>query len=158
MIDQISDSTLDVKVADINGDGAVDVFTAQGESGPPFTNRVYLNQGPADTLPPTIVRTEQQPDTVDTAGPYIVRTLVLDHMTSDRNFVDDGILLKYSVDAGPDQTVAMRHSGGQVYRGAIPGQPAGSSVAYYVSATDHNGNLRTGPVLLFECSARIAAR
>ncbi len=58
IITVISDSSLDVIVADLTGDGALDVVTAQGESGS-FQNRIYISNGPADTLPPTIIDTEQ---------------------------------------------------------------------------------------------------
>lgn len=54
VIQNVGDSTLDLAVADLDNDGDCDVITAQGESGN-FTNRVYLNSGPADTLPPIVV-------------------------------------------------------------------------------------------------------
>jgi hypothetical protein len=150
---QVADSSLDVKVGDLTGDGAYDVVTAQGESGN-FQNRIYVNNGPADTLPPRVIDTEQVVDATS-AGPYIVRAAILDHVTSDRNFFDEGITLNYSVNAGPDQAVPMRHSGGQIYRGAIPGQPSGSTVEYWVTARDFNLNLGIGSTLSFlipDCS------
>lgn len=54
IIQSIADSTLDLAVADLDNDGDHDIITAQGESGN-FTNRVYLNSGPADTLAPIVV-------------------------------------------------------------------------------------------------------
>ena len=63
--------------------------------------------GPADSHAPRIIRTEQVADTDDTAGPYVVRALILDDMTSDRNFFDKGITLNYLVAAGPVQQVPM---------------------------------------------------
>ena len=148
VIEVISDSSLDITVGDFDNSGTYDVVTAQGESGN-YTNRIYLNNGPADSLPPRIIDTEQHPDTFETTGPYVVRALILDDMTSDRNFFDKGVTLVYSVDGGADQTTQMRHSGGQVYRGAIPGQPAGSAIAYRVSATDYNGNSAAGTMRAF---------
>ena len=71
-------------------------------------------------------------------------------MSSDRNFFDKGIELNYSVGAGPVQQVAMRHSGGQVYRGEIPGQPACSSIGYFVTARDFADNLALGHTLFFQ--------
>lgn len=145
LIQAISDSSLDVKVADVNGDGKLDVITAQGESGN-FTDRLYLNMtGPADTIAPKIVKTEQVADTLNTSGPYWVRTVVYDGMTSDRGFHDKGITLNYSVDGGPAQQVAMKWVGNSEWRGGIPGQPAGSSIDYFVTAKDFANNLGTGP-------------
>ncbi len=152
VITSVTDSSLDVKVADLDNDGDLDIVTAQGESGG-FTNRIYINSGPADTQLPRVIDTEQLPDTDDTVGPYIVRVLALDDMSSDRNFFDKGVTLHYSVGAGPEQTVPMRYSGGQVYRGAIPGQPGGT-VTYYATATDWNDNTGTGESKFFDVTGK----
>ncbi len=148
VIEILNDSSLDVVVADLDSDGDLDVVTAQGESGN-FANHIYINSGPADTQPPRIIRTEHLADTSDTAGPYVVRALILDDMTSDRNFFAAAVLLGYSVDGEPAQQVDMRHSGGQVYRGEIPGLPAGGEVEYVVSARDAAGNIGSGESLSF---------
>ncbi|MEM7229251.1 MAG: VCBS repeat-containing protein [Planctomycetota bacterium] len=149
VVEVVTDSSLDVGVADlIGGDGIYDIVTANGESGI-YTNRIYVGNGPADTNAPTIVDTEELPSECNTDGPYVVRALILDDITSDRNFFDKGIFLNYSVNAGPVQQVAMRHSGGQVYRGEIPGQPAGANVDYFVTAIDWNDNEGTGATKSF---------
>jgi hypothetical protein len=144
---QVSDSSLDIVVGDLTGNGAYDVVTAQGESGN-FQNRIYINSGPADTLPPNIVSLEQVVDP-DNAGPYVVRVAIVDDMTSDRNFFDQGITLNYSVDAGPILNVPMEHSGGQIYRGEIPGQASLSVVEYDVTANDWNHNSSLSSTLDF---------
>ena len=150
VIEVISDSSLDIMVADLNSDGRLDIVTAQGESGS-FVNRIYMNvTGPADTRAPLIINTEQLADTLDTSGPYVMRALILDGMTSDRNFFDNGIELNYTVNAGPVQQVAMRYSGGQVYRGEIPGQPGCSSIGYFVTARDFADNFALGHTLFFQ--------
>jgi hypothetical protein len=150
LITAVSDSTLDIKVADLNGDGRPDVVTAQGESGT-FVDRIYImnNAGAVDTRGPRIVATEQLANTAS-AGPYVVRAAILDGVSSDRNFWDKGILLKYSVDAGPVSQVTMRYSGGQIYRGVIPTvAPCGGTVFYYVVATDFANNTTIGPTKSF---------
>ena len=144
------DSTLDIMVADLNNDGRLDIVTGQGES-LNFQNRIYMNNGPADTIAPRVIDTEQHPDTTE-PGPYIVRALILDDMSSDRNFFAQSIQMEYTVDGGDPQFVDMRHSGGQVYRAAIPNQPGKVSIDYVVRATDWAGNLGSGEVLSFNAS------
>ena len=141
----LSDSTLDLMVGDLTGDGRIDVVTAQGESGS-FINRLYINSGPVDTNPPRILQTEQI-DAPNGSDPSVVRAAIVDDMSSDRNFFDAGISLVYSINGGADQTVAMKHSGGQIYRGEIPTQPEGSFISYSVQATDMAGNTGTGETL-----------
>lgn len=147
-IDIFQDATLDVMVADLNGNGRLDIVTAQGESGS-FINRIYINNGPVDTIPPRIVATEEL-DNVSQSGPYVIRAAILDDMTSDRNFFDTGIALRYSVNGGTELEVAMKHSGGQIYRGEIPQQAMGSMIDYYVVASDFAGNTGMGPVVTLE--------
>lgn len=137
----ISDSTLDIVVADFTGDGRLDIVTAQGESGQ-FRNRIYINNGPVDTLAPKIIDTEIAE--TDSPDVYVVRALITDDNTSDRNFFDDGIFLNYSVNDGPMQQVEMIFSGATVYRGEIPAQAPGDEIDYFVSATDMAGNTGQG--------------
>ncbi len=152
LITTIGDSSLDLMVADLTGDGRLDIVTAQGESGV-FTNRIYVNNGGAqDTLVPRIIDTETLAATSDTVGPYPVRAAILDDMSSDRNFFHESIELHYTVGGGAVQMVDMDYVGGQIYRGEIPGQ-AGGSVRYFVVATDLAGNTATGPSQSFDIGA-----
>ena len=149
LIDPVNDSTTTLQLGDFDGDGRFDLVTGQGESGS-FVNRIYLGTGVAlDVRPPRIVATEALGDTGDHQGPYVVRAAILDDMTADANFFAEAIELTYSVDGGPPQTVPMRHSGGQIYRGEIPGLPGGT-VGYTVSARDFAGNTGTGQSQSFE--------
>jgi len=147
------DSTLDIMVADMDNDGDYDVITAQGESGF-WLNRIYINNGPADTNPPDVIDTEQIQSLQGGADEYVVRAEILDDMTSDRNFFDKGITLHWSNDPDfkTEQTAPMLHSGGQVYRGVIPGDVSGT-VYYFVSAIDWNNNEGSGDVLSFDAGS-----
>ncbi len=49
-------------------------------------------------------------------------------------------LLQYSIDGGAFNDVTMTDMGGDVYSGDIPGQAAGTDIAYRVGATDVNSN------------------
>jgi hypothetical protein len=156
VIEPASDSSLDIVVADFTGDDRLDVVTAQGESGS-FVNRIYAGNGPQDDRPPRIVATEVPADPQPGEPFYVVRALILDDMTSDRNFFDRGVTLHYSVDGGAELETAMRHSGGQVYRGTLPGQNRGAHVEYFVTARDWAGNLGTGETFSFTVGAFIFA-
>ncbi len=97
----------------------------------------------------TIVRTEQLKDTDDTVGPYVVRTVMYDQVTSDRGFFDHGVTLNYSVGAGPGQQVPMTWSGNSLWRGEIRSQPEGGTITYFVTALDSADNLGAGKDLSF---------
>jgi hypothetical protein len=152
MITAVADASLDVDVADLTGDGRLDVVTSQGESGS-FQNRIFINAtGPVDTRAPKVIRTEPHADTSDTTGPYVVRAVVYDDVTSDRGFLDRGVSLVYTVTpAGPSPlTVAMDWSGNALWRGVIPGTgPCGGVIEYHIEARDFAGNLGTGPTESF---------
>ena len=138
LISPQSDSSLDVEMADFDGDGDLDMVTAQGESGV-FTNRIYINTGePKDTLAPRIVDLEQVAD--GTKGDATVRANVRDDNSSDTGAWIDSVVIEYSVDGGATQQAAMAWMGHQLYRGRIPGAAEGSTVAYSVIATDMAGN------------------
>ncbi len=144
LITPVTDSTMDIMVADLTNNGRLDIVTGLGESGSPFQHRIYIYLGTADTIPPRIVAIEQLPDTDDTIGPYVVRAAILDGMTSDRNFFDKGVFLNYALGDGDFERVPMRYSGGQIYRGVIPGQPCGGTLTYYVTAKDWAENVGEG--------------
>ena len=157
----VTDSTLDVKVADFDGDGRYDIITGQGESGS-FINRIYMNTtiGPVDTRPPTIVLTEQLPNS-GSAGPFVVRMEAFDAHTSDRGFHDKGIALNWRRGGvGAFTAVDMKWSGNSLWRGVIPVQPGSGLMEYYVTARDFANNLATGPTksftLTLPCPADIA--
>ncbi|MFM9995890.1 MAG: FG-GAP-like repeat-containing protein [Phycisphaerales bacterium] len=145
-ITAVQDSSLDNEVGDLDGDGDLDMVTAQGESGS-FLNRIYINTtGPADTRAPKIVQTEQAPPTTSTTGPYVVRAVIRDDMTGDRNFFASALALRYTVSGVPGvQSAPLRWAGHDVYRGSIPGQACGSTIEYWVDATDKAGNNAQGP-------------
>ncbi len=139
VISPVSDSSLDVEVGDLDGDGDLDVVTAQGESGQ-FRNRLFLNNGPADTRPPTFVQIEQLADTEDLAGPYPVRVVIADGMTSDHGAFFQQTMLRWQVDGGAIEEAPLRWSGLDMYRGEIPAQAVGSTISYSFRAVDFAGN------------------
>ncbi|MBW7905690.1 MAG: VCBS repeat-containing protein [Phycisphaerae bacterium] len=146
-ITAIADSTLDIEVGDLDGDGDLDIVTGQGESGS-YVNRIYINIGAPDTLPPRIIRFDQLSGSAD-AGPYVVRACIRDDMTTDTNFFPRAIELRWQLDGAPQPNLRMTWMGGDLYRAAIPGQPCGTRIVYEVAATDFAGNTGVGPAHAF---------
>lgn len=143
-----SDSSLDIKVADFDGDGRYDLVTGQGESGQ-FQNRIYMNTGPVDTRPPTIAGLEQVVPGAEAGVARPVRAAVRDAYTSHMGFHARSITLRHGTNGVLDQSVPMPLAGNGIWRGILPPRPAGSVVAYSVRAVDAAGNVADGPVLTY---------
>lgn len=139
--DTIEDPSLGIDVADVNGDGILDVVTGQGEGGffgalLSHIDRIYFGSGAsvADTTPPKF-RAIERPTPI--AGePTVVRFAVLDSYTSETGEHVKGVTLSYQVDGGTEETVPATFIGGDLFRAVIPAQAAGAEVSYTVSATD----------------------
>lgn len=154
IIPNVSDATLDVEVADYNGDGKLDIVTAQGESGN-FQNRIYINgvTGPADTIAPKFIQLEQVPSVTDFAGPFAVRVVIYDGHTSDRGFYPGPITLTY-VHEGIGYDVPMQWYGNSIWRGVIPRlEGECGNVTYFVTAADRAGNVSVSQTLGFDLGA-----
>ncbi len=140
---EIVDGTLDLCIADFDGDGAPDVVTAQGESDrfEDFRNRYYKNGGPKDTHPPRISAVVMNEE----GGRLVVKAAIRDGVA------DDGesrlkVWLTWEVrgegieSSGSNPMVYM---GGGLYRGIVPpgvlvGDDPASAVR--VHAEDRAGN------------------
>jgi len=53
----------------------------------------------------------------------------------------------YKINGGSFNTIAMNYESGNSYNAVIPGQTLGTEVAYYISATDVNGNSSNHPFI-----------
>jgi hypothetical protein len=151
----LSDSTLDLAIADFDGDGRYDVVTAQGESGN-FTNRYYRNTGLVDTIAPRVGRVETLP-----------LTLSIDDLQSRffsiRAWIQDAVIDsgRTHVKAFADITITkdgnitmasfpMTDSGGQMWRFGVPATSGlefliGATIAITVRAEDPAGNITLAP-------------
>ena len=143
-----TDASLDVKVADFDGDGRYDIVTGQGESGA-FQNRIYMNNGPVDTLPPVTVRTEQVIAGTVAGAAHPVRVELRDAYTSHMGFHARSVTLRFGVGGVLSQSTAMKLTGNCLWRGVMPAQTAGALVSYSVRSVDAFGNSGDGPVLTF---------
>ena len=140
----VADSTIDVKVADFDGDKRFDIVTAQGESGS-FQNKIFMNlTGPIDNRAPRIAQFDQVAGGGAAPADRVVRANIYDDMTSDRGFHDRGVALNWRVNGGSPQSAAMRWNGNNQWRGVVPAQAAAATVEYWVTAIDFAGNVGTG--------------
>jgi MYXO-CTERM domain-containing protein len=152
------DPSLGIDVADVNGDGKLDVVTGQGEFGyfgvlRSHENRIYLgsDSSVADTTPPTF-RAVETPTPV--AGePTVVRFAVLDSYTSDTGEHVKGVTLSYTVDGGSEETVPATFIGGDLFRAVIPAQAAGAEISFTVSATDRVDELANSDAIVVNIAA-----
>ncbi|MFT5150087.1 MAG: hypothetical protein ACI841_000067, partial [Planctomycetota bacterium] len=107
-ITNISDSTLDTTVADLDGNGTYDIITAQGESNQgQWANKVYLNTGSVDMVAPIVMGTNAPVTAAN--WPIVVHGRMQDQV------VDDGVTYVtastsyVAVDSGSHQ---VDHTGG----------------------------------------------
>ena len=132
-------------VADVDQDGDYDVFVANGLG---EANAFYENiTQVADTTAPRVMHLEQAPDRDAGFEPTEIRCHVYDNTTwALTQFAR--VAVQYSVNGAPFTDVDMTFSGGQVFRGVIPG-PTEGVIDYRVRATDLQGNVGVSSTLSF---------
>jgi subtilisin family serine protease len=97
-----------------------------------YIDDVMLRSTATDDIPPIISGTTVPNSSFDTAGPYTVTTNVMDVLSQVA-----GVSIFYSTNNGASFTeMAMTHGTGNAWSGAIPGQPSGTRIKFYVKATD----------------------
>jgi hypothetical protein len=139
----VLDPTLGIDVGDFDGDGKIDVFTAQGEVHElPFLDRIYKNNTPlADKRAPVFRRVEKPTGIVGQST--IVRLAVTDAHTSETGQHVKQVLLDVTAD-GKTEAVAARFMGGDVFRAVLPARTTAGSLTIKPRATDRAGNEGTG--------------
>jgi len=134
-----SDASLDIGVADLNGDGKYDFVTAQGESGN-FTNKVYVNNGPSDTRAPTF-QTRELPTLATPAT--IFRARFQDAIQDDGQSGNYSVSYTYvTVDEGAGSFGSGQafHMGGGLWRASVPTTVQTDAVCVTWTATDVQNN------------------
>ena len=103
----------------------------------------FTQQGwPGFVLPDIdIVSVSQVPDQLTEIGPYTVDATAVSLIGQTITGVD----LKYNVNGGAFQTIAMSSTGVDTWSGGIPGQNSPAVVRYYVEATDSLANTALSP-------------
>lgn len=131
----LSDPSLGIDVADLNGDGILDVVTGQGE-GRVMVDQIFFGAGEskADVTPP-VFRAIEQPVAVPGA-PIVVRLGVRDAYTSETGEHVKSVSVSYSVDGAEPVTVPAYFIGGDLFRAEIPAQANGTVLKVSPVAVD----------------------
>ncbi len=127
---------LDGDTCDVDGDGDYDIFVAN-DAGQRNMFLKNLNQIP-DTHPPYIPKVEEVVARFAGPTPTVVRAQVYDNAAYYITWYNP-TALEVSVNGGASVFHPMVSSAGQIFRGVIPGTPAGA-VSYRVVSEDEYGN------------------
>jgi hypothetical protein len=132
--------TLGLALADLNGDGRMDVVQAQGEHPKATDERVFSGQGlPPDTRAPLVTLVS-----VSESTPRQVRARVHDYKSPSLPFEWKRVVVEFTTPQGP-RDVPMQWYGEYLWRATWPADvPA--SAPYRVCATDASGNSACGSV------------
>lgn len=131
-----ADPTLAIDAADFDGDGKVDLLTAQGE-GQPATERIFKNLTANSDKNKPIFRSIEKPKAA--AGkPTVLRLAVSDAHTSETG----QHVRSVSVEIKGGATIPARFVGGDVFRAVIPAQAGAFKVIPH--AVDRQGNEAVG--------------
>lgn len=128
----VGDSTLDCTIADVDNDGDYDFITAQGESNSAqWANKLYLNTGGADTLPPKLTGVRAPDPIVNDLGPWLAYGKIQDQV------MDDGInwctaKAHYAINTSPTSPTVTIQPGG--FSPASLTVPAGTTVVWINNA------------------------
>ena len=98
--------------------------------------------------PPRITNVTKLPTSL-TDEPRRIEATITDENPGGGNVGVATASLKYTVDSGDAQTVAMA-AAGDLYSAEIPGQTPGTKMNYWVKATDVNGNSTSSNIFEYE--------
>jgi hypothetical protein len=129
--------TLSIAVADLDGDGRLDVVQGQGEHPTAASERIYLGVSlPVDETPPLVRLLAGAPN------PLEIRARVHDFKTPNRPEDWREVVVAYETERGPS-TTGMTWYGENLFRARLPDRPS----SYRVCATDRAGNESCSPAV-----------
>jgi len=130
------DATLGVDIADLNGDGLLDIVTGQGEGGASFEERVYFgsDNSKPDVTPPAFRKVEEV--TAVAGEPTVIRFGVRDRVTSETGEQVKSATFSYNTGAD-SETLPASFVGGDLFRAVIPAFPVGTTIQVTLEITDY---------------------
>lgn len=134
--DAVFELTFTAQTTDVSYGRTVDAGETWALLDPPTPGA--SNQGGSSNPNPVIGTPSLQPAAPGAGAAVTVSASVTDDETV------TGVVLNYALDGGAFTPVAMSASGAS-WSGSIPGQAAGTVVAYYLRATDNDGHVTTLP-------------
>ena len=144
-----SRTALDVDAADVDNDGDYDTFVSNDKFG--FQAGINLfyenNTAGSDTTAPSLYNLEQAPDRISGPEDTVIRVRVLDNAAYYLVWYYD-VELEYTVNGGSAVTVDMQSSGGEIFRGVIPGNLVGD-IDYRVICEDREANQTISSLMSF---------
>jgi subtilisin family serine protease len=105
-----------------------------------YIDDVRLRSSDVDDVPPSFSNVVVPASSFNTAGPYTVSADVRDLFSGVA-----GVSMFYSLNGGMYTEVPMTHGAGDSWSASIAGQPNGTRVALYLSASDVAGNTTMSP-------------
>lgn len=144
---EVTDPTLGIDVADLDGDGKLDVVTGQGEA-TPRSNLLYMGDGLSvkDKTPPKF-RAVEIPTGIP-GEPTVFRVAVTDSYTSETGEEVKEVYAAYTLNGGREVLRAPgKFIGGDLFRVVIPAQPIGTTIEITPTAIDHVDLTGTAPVI-----------
>lgn len=133
--------TEDLLLADLDEDGDVDIFRVGGGLA---RNNIYINTlDVSDAVAPDIKNQSIYPLYVTEQGPYPIRVIATDGVSMENKQIIAS--LHYSVDSTNYLEIGLSYVGGYTFYGRIPSVDSGTTVRYFYSIADKEGNVSRFP-------------